>query len=233
MTNPTHIAVLFDGQHENARVKINPEYKANRPDYSTVPEDENPFTQLPYIYAALDELGIKRFEAIDCETDDVIAAYALNTSDDTEVIISSFDSDFFQLISDRVSVLRYRGDNTVICTPQYVESKFGISPSQYADFKSLVGDTADNIRGVDKVGIKTAAALIREFGDVEGVIAGVESTNRRAIRESVRESAERIRLNHQIIRLDGESPLPFALDELRHPCRTPKTREILEAVGAL
>ena len=233
ITSPTHVAAIFDGQHENSRVEANPEYKANRPDYSTLPEEENPFSQLPYIYAALDELKIKHFETVDCETDDVMAAYALHTGNDTEVVISSFDSDFFQLISDRVSVLRYRGDNTVICTPQYVENKFGISPSQYADFKSLVGDTADNIRGADKIGPKTAASLISEFGDVEAIIAGVDLISRCAVRESVRKSAERIRTNYRIIRLDGESPLPFELEELEHPCQTPRTREILEAVGVL
>lgn len=108
-TEPTHIAVLFDGEHENDRSVLNADYKANRIDYSEVPEENNPFSQLSDVYAALDYLNIKHTETTTCETDDWIAGYALTYGHETEIIISSFDSDFFQLITDNVSVLRYRG----------------------------------------------------------------------------------------------------------------------------
>ena len=110
MTQPTHAAVLFDGEHENQRTVMDADYKANRPDYSQMPEEETPFSQLPDVYRALDFLSIAHAETTDCETDDWMAAYALRCPDDLEIIISSFDSDFFQLITDRVSVLRYRGE---------------------------------------------------------------------------------------------------------------------------
>ena len=141
---PTHMVVLFDGQHENNRSVLNPDYKANRIDYSTVSEDKNPFSQLPDAYTALDYLAIKHVETTDCEADDLIASYVLSFRQHTEIIITSFDSDFFQLIADKVSVLRYRGKKAVICTPEYIMDKFGITPNQYVDFKSLTGDTADN-----------------------------------------------------------------------------------------
>ena len=93
-----------------------------------------------------------------------------------DVVIASQDSDFFQLITERVSVLRYRGKNTVICDPAYIREKLGIEPYQYAAFKSLTGDTADNIRGADKIGPKTAAELmgqaVVEVIDVEKVDGG-------------------------------------------------------------
>lgn len=127
--------LLIDGEHENARVGLDEAYKANRPDLSTVPEEENPYSQLGDIYRALDYLQIKHFETTDCEADDVIASYAL-TLENTETVISSFDSDLFQLLSEHVSVLRYRGKNTVIYTPALFREKFGISPAQYADFIS-------------------------------------------------------------------------------------------------
>lgn len=136
-TEPTHVAVLFDGEHENNRSQINADYKANRIDYSQTPEEETPFSQLPDVCVALDYLRIK---------------YA-------EIVISSFDSDFFQLITDKVSVLRYRGEKTVICNPDYINDKFHIKPNQYADFKSLTGDISDNIRGADKVGPKTSTTI--------------------------------------------------------------------------
>ena len=136
---PTHIAVIFDGEHENDRTSLDSDYKANRVDYCDVPEEDNPFSQLKDVYAALDFLEIKHTETTCCETDDIIAAYALTLGQENEIVISSFDSDFFQLITDKVSVLRYRGEKTIICTPDYIQEKFGIIPEQYADFKSLTG----------------------------------------------------------------------------------------------
>ena len=117
MTEPTHIAVLFDGEHENARAALNTDYKANRIDYSEMPESENPFSQLSDIYSALDYLKIRHAETTVCETDDWIAAYALAYGKEAQIVISSFDSDYFQLLSENVSVLRYRGVKTVVCTP--------------------------------------------------------------------------------------------------------------------
>ena len=87
-----------------------------------------------------------------------------------QVVISSFDSDFFQLIDDRVRVFRYRGDKSVLWTKQTVEEKFDLQPSQYADYKSLVGDTADNIKGAEKVGPKTAATLLKEYQTLENIL---------------------------------------------------------------
>ena len=121
MVKPTHVAVFFDGETHNPRTDIDEEYKANREDYSQVAEEENPFSQLPDIYAALNFMGIPFAETTDCETDDWMAGYVKKY--DTEIVISSFDSDFFQLISKRVSILRYRGDKTVICTPEWLQNK--------------------------------------------------------------------------------------------------------------
>ncbi|MDE6676636.1 MAG: flap endonuclease, partial [Clostridia bacterium] len=212
MTEPTHVAVLFDGEHENERAALNADYKANRIDYGKVSEEENPFTQLPDIYAALDYMNIKHAETTVCETDDWIAAYARAYGRDTRIIISSFDSDYFQLITDNVSVLRYRGMKTVICTPDYVSSRYGISPSQYADFKSLVGDSADNIKGADKIGPKTAATLLKQFSTLDGILANAPQIERRSVRESILLNAERLRTNYKLIKLSGDAALPFPLD---------------------
>lgn len=106
MVAPTHMLVIFDGEHENSRCELDADYKANRIDYGTVSEEENPFSQLPDVYRALTYLDIKYIETTDCEADDMIASYTLSYRDDTNVVISSFDSDFFQLIGERVSVLR-------------------------------------------------------------------------------------------------------------------------------
>ena len=229
--SPTHIAVLFDGEHENDRSALDPEYKANRIDYSDVSEDETPFSQLPDVYAALDYLQIKHAETTVCETDDWIAAYTLTYGYENEIIISSFDSDFFQLITDKVSVLRYRGDKTVICTPDYISDKFGIKPAQYADFKSLTGDVSDNIKGADKVGPKTAASLLNEFGELKGILENTENIKRASIKESISRNAERLRLNYKMIKLDNTASLPFTFSELAYEYRGITTNEVLKGIG--
>lgn len=228
---PSHMFVVFDGEHENERCDLDSEYKANRIDYSTVNEEENPFSQLQDVYNALDYLGIKHIETTDCEADDLIASYALSFGQQMEIIISSFDSDFFQLITNNVSVLRYRGEKTAICTPEYVMDKFGIVPEQYADFKSLVGDTADNIKGAEKVGIKTAAMLLEEFGTLENVIANVENIKKTSVKESIIRNAEKLRLNYLIIKLGEYKLLPFNKQELEYYYAGITTNEVLKGIG--
>jgi len=230
MTHPTHAAVLFDGEHENVRQTIDPDYKANRTDYSQTTEEETPFSQLPDIYAALDYMGIRRAETVSCETDDWMAAYALNCDPSAEIIISSFDSDFFQLITDHVSVLRYRGDKTTIFTPETIKEKFGISPSQYADFKALTGDPSDNLRGADKVGPKTAALLLNQFGTLEGILSCSEQIAKPSIKASIQQNAERLRQNQQLIRLTNTVRVPIPVDELCFQAPSHSTTEILKAI---
>ena len=229
LTEPTHVAVFFDGETHNPRTDIDEEYKANREDYSQVAEEENPFSQLPDIYEALTFMGILFAETTDCETDDWMAGYVKKY--DTEIVISSFDSDFFQLISDKVKILRYRGENTVLCDTEYIREKFGIEPRQYAEFKSLTGDTADNIKGVDKVGPKTAAQLMNEFGSLDVLIERAGAIKKPSVRASVLESKERIRKNYQLIRLEGAENLPFALKELAFTDSGVTTTEVLKGIG--
>lgn len=231
MVEPTHMLVIFDGEHENSRLEIDADYKANRLDYSAVSEEENPFSQLPDVYRALVYLDIKHIETTDCEADDLIASYAYSYRNDTSVIISSFDSDFFQLIGERVSVLRYRGEKTVICTPQYLLEKFGIAPNQYADFKSLVGDTADNIRGAEKVGMKTAASLLQTFGMLERVIENVQKIDKPSIKKSILENTDRLRKNYELIKLKNNQTLPYDKCELAFLDKGWMTTEVLRGIG--
>ena len=230
MTNPTHAAVLFDGEHKNERSAIHADYKASRTDYSQMPESETPFSQLPDIKAALDYLKIRHAETTDCETDDWMAAYARLADTGFELIIASFDSDFFQLISKRVSILRYRGDKTVICTPEWLQNKFDIFPSQYADFKALTGDVSDNIKGADRVGPKTAAALLHQFGSLEQLLAHTEEISKPGIQQSIRQNHERLRQNQKLIHLTGNVPLPFTLSELQYFLPDMTTTQVLKAI---
>ena len=229
--SPTHVFVAFDGECENARTEIDSDYKANRPDYSDVPEEETPFSQLPDIFRALDYLGIRYRETACCEADDWIAGYARRYGVDADVVISSQDSDFFQLITDRVHVLRYRGDNSVLCDPAYIRAKLGIDPARYALYKSLTGDTSDNIRGVEKVGPKTAAALTEQFEDLETLIQRAHEITKPSVRASVTASTDRIRRNYALIALSGEADLPFAVEELAYTYDGTTTTQVLAGIG--
>lgn len=230
MTKPTHVAVLFDGESHNPRVDLDADYKANREEYSRVAEEENPFSQLQDIYEALDFLKICHAETTDCEADDWMAGYVRKYLD-TEFVISSFDSDFFQLISEKVTILRYRGENSVLCDRAYLMEKFGVIPKRYADFKSLTGDTADNIKGADKVGPKTAAQLVNEFGSLEDILTRAEEIKKPSVRESVLRDAERLRRNYQLIKLDGVEDLPFSLEEMEWQDNDVTTTEVLKGIG--
>ena len=228
---PTHILVVFDGEHENSRCEIDADYKANRIDYSTVSEEESPFSQLPDVYKALDYLGINYIETTNCEADDLITSYTLSFCNDTEIVICSFDSDFFQLISEHVSIVRYRGEKTMICSSQYIIDRYGINPDQYAYFKSLVGDTADNIKGVEKIGVKTAASLLRTFGTLENIISNAENIDKPSIRKSIVENTDRIRKNYELIKLENNQPLPYDKCELVFLNTARTTTEVLKGIG--
>lgn len=228
---PNYIFVIFDGEHENSRTLIDSSYKANRPDYNKMSEEENPFSQIHDIYAALDFMGIKHFETTDCESDDLIACYALEYAKNTEIIISSLDSDFFQLISDKISVLRYHGEKTVICTPEYIKEKFAITPKQYTDFKALVGDKSDNIKGAEKIGLKTAAALLNEFGNLKSIIDNTQNIKKPSIRDSVIKNTDKLKMNYQIIKLGSYDLKPFSLNELKYSYNGITTNDVLINIG--
>lgn len=228
---PTHVAVLFDGEHENARAQLDGHYKANRRDYAQAPEEENPFSQLADVRVALDFMRIRHAEAEALETDDVIASYVFACGGAARMTIASLDSDFFQLVGDRVQVLRYRGEKTVLCDRAYVQGRFGVEPEQYADFKAMVGDSADNIRGADKIGPKTAAKLLAEFGSLDRILACAEEIAKPSVRESVLCNVARLRLNRKLIRLDGGAPLPFPLEALEYTDGGWTTNGVLREIG--
>ena len=228
---PTCVAVVFDGEGENGRKLIDENYKANREDYSSMAEEDTPFGQLPDIYAALDYLGICHRETTDCEADDWIAGYALRYGGEHRITILSQDSDFFQLIGDNVQVLRYRGKNSQLWGPDYIQQKLGIRPGQYAYFKALTGDAADNIRGGDKIGPKTAAALLNRFATLEEILQNAEQVAKPSVRRSLEENAGRLRINYELICLRGTPNLPFSLEEMAWQDTGETSTQVLTAIG--
>lgn len=232
-TAPTHVGVLFDSEAPRMRQELDPEYKSNRPDWEELPPEETLFGQLPMVYEALSEMGIAHTEVTDGETDDAMAAYARQIPPEQTLIIASMDSDFFQLIGETVTVLRYRGKESLLCDESYVQSRFGVTPDRYADAKALVGDSSDNIPGVPGIGPKTAAALLNRFGSLEELLVRAAEIERPSLRRAVEENADRILLNARLIRLTGEMDLPLPVEEMQYTADGRSTKEILERIGVL
>lgn len=234
MILPTHTVVIFDGETGSDRTQTYPEYKSNRIDYTDVPEDENPFSQLGDIMRSLDWMGIKYFES-DCgaEADDVIACYANLYKEDMDIVIASADTDFIQLVSSNISLLVYRGQKTVIYTPGKVVEKWGVRPECFAGYKSLIGDNADNIKGVPRIGPKTAVQLISEYGSAEEAIKNVASIRKPSIKAAITEHCDRFKLNLGLITLDKAVPLPYGLTELKvnQDTDSMSTTKILAGIG--
>jgi DNA polymerase-1 len=228
---PTHIAIFFDSEEGSSRNQINPDYKSNRPSFENVEEIDNPFAQLSKIYEAIEVLNIKYQEIRGQEVDDVIASYALTYGDNIEVIISSADSDYFQLVNNNVKVFRYKGKHSHFFTKEKVLEKYGVLPEYFADYKALVGDASDNIKGVPQVGPKTAAKLINQFGGIEEIINNIEHVESKKISDNLKIYQLTLRLNLQIIKLmKGE--VIFKLDEcLYETDRLPTSTEVLRLIN--
>lgn len=150
--------VVFDGEGSR-NVRVDEDYKANRQtDYGSLSDEENPFTQLRFIKAVLDYLNIRWIETEGIECDDYLAI--ISKKYDGEVFISSTDTDFYQLVNDKIKIIKFRGKNTIFVDEKFIDEKFSILPSDFALYKALIGDTADNIKGIHKVGPKTAVNII-------------------------------------------------------------------------
>lgn len=201
------VCVVFDSDTSAERHEILPEYKANRPDWNEKEESEIPFSEEENIVKCLRYLGIEPVYSVGMEADDVIATVAKRYSSERDVIISSFDSDFFQLIDDHVSVLRYRGKASVLWDKAYFREKYGFSPEHYALWKSVVGDKSDNIPGVPGIGEKRGSVLMREYAGT-GALKGECLTER--LRKSLCDNMETVERNLKLIRLSERMDVTFS-----------------------
>lgn len=227
-SNPTHMLVIFDGEQELNRKKESESYKKNRVDYTKIEEDKNPFSILPDIKAVLEELKIKYFETTDgYETDDYIKEYCKNASA-CEITISSWDTDYISLVNDHVTLLTYKGKNSIFYNQEKVKEKWKIEPSYFADYKALVGDPSDSIAGIPRVGPKMAVSLINEFGHVESILENIDKIKKDSVRMTLDIFQEELKKNIKLIRLEGTNNIPIPLDELKISKMDQKTKEILK-----
>jgi DNA polymerase I len=206
---PTHFAVIFDHSEKTFRNKLYDQYKAHRP---PAPEDLVP--QFPLVREATRAFGVPSLEMPGYEADDLIAAYACKVRDlGGEVIIVSSDKDLMQLVDDRVTMLDTM--KNVRIGPDQVMEKFGVPPDKVIDVQALCGDSVDNVPGAPGIGIKTAALLINEYGDLDTLLARAGEVKQNKRRETLIEYADQIRLSRTLVTLDCDTPLPEPLDELK------------------
>jgi DNA polymerase-1 len=205
---PTHLAVVFDHSEKTFRTDLYPGYKAHRP-----PPPEDLVPQFPLVREATRAFGVPALELPGYEADDLIAAYACHVRDQGgEVVIVSSDKDLMQLVGERVSMLDTMKNLRI--GPAQVMEKFGVPPEKVVDVQALCGDSVDNVPGAPGIGVKTAAALINEYGDLDAVLARASEIKQDKRRQTLIDFADQIRLSRQLVRLDCETPLPTPLDEL-------------------
>jgi DNA polymerase-1 len=208
---PTHLGVVFDLGAPEARLTIQPTYKAQRP--PTPPELAS---QLPVIREMLTALRAPILESEGQEADDIIATLSVKAAaDNAQVLIASSDKDFAQLVSENISLLRADTKGDTVWVSSKVVERFGINPDQFVDYLSLIGDSVDNIPGVPGVGEKTAAQLLRENGSLEGILARLDKISKPKLRESLTANANLALRNRTLIRLKADLPLPFTWQTLR------------------
>jgi DNA polymerase-1 len=205
---PTHLAVVFDKSEKTFRTEMYGDYKANR---SAPPDDLIP--QFPLIREAVRAFDIPCLEQGGFEADDLIATYTRLACEAkaTTTIVSS-DKDLMQLVCDAVTLYDTMKDKR-IGAPEVFE-KFGVTPDKVIEVQSLIGDSSDNVPGVPGIGVKTAAQLIIEFGDLETLLARADEIKQEKRRQSLIEHADKARLSKKLVTLDQHVKLDVPVDDL-------------------
>ncbi|MDP4634583.1 MAG: DNA polymerase I [Pontimonas sp.] len=218
--NPTHVAVAFDISRYSFRTRIYPEYKATRG------ETPSEFIgQVPLLQEALAAMGVVTITKEDYEADDILATLAHQAGENGfDVLVVSGDRDTFQLVNDRVTVL-YPSARGVAelkrYTPSAVEERYGVPPHKYPDVAALVGETSDNLVGVDKVGEKTAVKWITQFGSLDSVLEHADEISG-VVGQNLRDQRDRAIRNRQLNRLLTDVALEVTLEDLERGSINPE-----------
>ncbi|MDT8438655.1 MAG: DNA polymerase I [Wenzhouxiangellaceae bacterium] len=216
---PERIAVIFDAPGRNFRHEQYADYKANRP-----PMPDELRAQLEPLDELLDALGVTIVREAGVEADDVIATLTMRTrAAGQAVLISSGDKDLAQLVADGVVVEDSMQDKRF--DPQAVEDKFGVPPALVGDLLALTGDSSDNIPGVEKVGPKTAAKWLKQYGSLDAVIANAGEIGGK-IGENLRNALDQLPMSRSLVCLKDDLALDFSLDDLAR--RSPDHSRLVE-----
>src|SRR6267378_4198978 len=222
---PTHLAIIFDKSEITFRNKLYPDYKAHRP---PAPDDLIP--QFALIRDAVRAFDLPCLEQSGFEADDLIATYARQACErGANTTIVSSDKDLMQLVNDCVTMYDTMKDRR-IGIPEVIE-KFGVPPAKVVEVQALAGDSTDNVPGVPGIGVKTAAQLIVEYGDLETLLKRAGEIKQPKRREALIEHAEKARISRQLVLLDDKAKLEVPLDELA--VHDPDARKLIAFLKAM
>ena len=222
---PTHLAIIFDKSEVTFRNELYPEYKAQR---APAPDDLIP--QFALIREAVRAFDLPCLEQSGYEADDLIATYVREACERgaTATIVSS-DKDLMQLVTECVSMYDTMKDRR-IGIPEVIE-KFGVPPEKVVEVQALAGDSVDNVPGVPGIGIKTAAQLINEYGDLETLLKRAPEIKQPKRREALIENADKARISKKLVQLDDRVKLDVPLDDLA--VHEPDSRKLIAFLKAM
>lgn len=211
--NPTHLAMTFDRYDEedegrSFRHEIYSEYKANR---DAMPDDLR--VQVPFFIKIVEALTIPVLVKSKVEADDVIATVTRRAlEEDLDVCIVSADKDLMQLLTDRVRMIDTMRNKTF--TPEEAVERFGVEPERIKYVLALAGDTSDNVPGVPGIGEKTGGNLIKEFGDLENLLANIDKVSGKKRKENLTNFADQARMSLDLVTLKDDVEIDFDIEAL-------------------
>jgi DNA polymerase I len=222
---PTHLAIILDKSEVTFRNEIYPDYKAHRP---PAPDDLIP--QFALIRDAVRAFDLPCLEQAGFEADDLIATYArLATERGATTTIVSSDKDLMQLVTDKVTMYDTMKDRRIGISE--VIEKFGVPPNKVVEVQALAGDSTDNVPGVPGIGVKTAAQLIVEYGDLDALLFRATEIKQPKRREALIENAEKARISRKLVLLDDKVKLDVPLDDLA--VQEPDARKLIAFLKAM
>jgi DNA polymerase I len=211
---PDYLAVSFDLPGPTFRHEQYADYKATR---VKMPDDLR--DQFPKVREVVKALRIPVYEMPGYEADDVIGTITrqLDTREDLETTIVTVDLDMLQLVTPRVRLMTTRSgvENTVMYDLERIDERFGLRPDQMIDYKALKGDPTDNIPGVPGVGEKTAAKLIREFGDLDSLFSRLDDVTPEKLRDKLREHRDQVFMGRELSTIVRDLPIEIDLETAR------------------
>ena len=222
---PTHVAVIFDAKGKTFRSDIYPDYKANRP---PAPEDLVP--QFPLTRDATRAFNLSCIEQAGLEADDIIATLATQARDrGGRVTIISSDKDLMQLVGNGVDMLDAMKNKRI--DSDGVFEKFGVKPDRVIDVQSLAGDSVDNVPGAPGIGIKTAALLINEYGDLESLLERASEIKQPKRKDTLINFADQIRISRDLVTLKVDADIEVSLEDLE--VKEPDSTELLKFLNEM
>ena len=210
---PDYVAIAFDLPAPTFRHEQYAEYKATR---RPMPDDLR--AQFPKVREVVAALRLPVFELAGFEADDVIGTLTREAEGrDLETTIVTGDLDMLQLVTDRTRLMTTRMgvDATVVYDPARIRERYGLEASQMIDFKSLKGDSTDNIPGVPGVGDKTAAKLVSQFGSLDALYEHLDEVTPEKLREKLREHHDRVLASRELVTIHRDLPVALDLDAAR------------------